>query len=214
MLIKVNKHNLCMWQHVTLTVLLNLILATWALWGIWQAKERGTVCECTVKYVCVRHWCSALFFFVIATCSPTLLHPLISSHLYLLFTPPPPPSPISPSSLSLSSGPWHYPSSTTLPTGEPYRLPVSTGTPLLFCWMSPTNGEMTRTKCRVSIRTKHKEYCHGWLNWNSTSHTHLISNKQWTLQIHNVAAKHLQVSMHFYCFGSIIRENDNVCIKG
>ncbi len=144
-------------------------------------------------------------------------HTTAPSHFLPSLSPfhsPTPQSLISPSSLSLSSGPWHYPSSTSLPTGEPYRLPVSTGTPLLFCWMSPTNGEMTRTKCGVSICTKHKEYCHGWVNWNSTSCTHLISNKQWTLQIHKFAAKHLQVSVHFYCFGSITRGNDNGYIKG
>lgn len=187
-----------MWQYVTLTVLLNLILATWALWGIWQVKERRSVWECTVC-MCMAVMHRSLLFCDCYLQSHTPLHPVISSNLYLLFTPPPPQPVISPSSPSLSSGPWHYPSSTTLPTGEPYRLPVSTGTPLLFCWMSPANGEMTRTKC-VSICTKQKECCHGWLNWNTTLRTHLITNKQWTLQIHKFAAKHLQVFVRFLLF--------------
>lgn len=128
-------------------------------------SKRQRECVWMYSMYCVYVRSSLLWLLPAVPHSCTLLFP---PYLYLLFTPPPPQPLVSPSSLSLSSGPWHYPSSTTLPTGEPYRLPVSTGTPLLFCWMSPTNGEMTRTKCVVSIcnkpKKKGKRSVLSWLN--------------------------------------------------
>lgn len=159
----------------------------------------------TVQCVWLMSW---LFLFFcdcyLLSHSPAPSHFLLSLSLFHSSTSTAPP-------FFPGSGPWHYPSSTTLPTGEPYRLAVSTGTPLLFSWMSPSNREMTWTKCMVSICTRPKkksggkENCHGWLNWNRTSCAPLITNKQWTLQIHKFAAKHSQAFVHFWCFGSITR---------
>lgn len=95
-------------------------------------------------------------------------------------------------SLSLSgSGPWHYPSGITLPTGEPCRPPASTGTPLLFSWMSHTNGEMT--EFAVCVRTKKKRRV--VLSWLTGLKLHLLTNKQQPLQI-NTFAKNRESCMY------------------
>ncbi len=60
-----------MWQHVTQTVLLNLILATWVLWSFWQVKERMCM---NVQYECV----SSLWLLPAVTHTPAPSHFLLS----------------------------------------------------------------------------------------------------------------------------------------
>ena len=178
---------------MTLTVLLNLILATWALGGIWQVKDRGSVCECTAG-ICM----ATMPLLWLLPAVPTLPYLLISTHLYLLFTPSPPPTP-PPLSRSLSSGPWHYPSNITLPTGEPYWLPASAGTPLPFLLNVSDKWRNDKNKmCGIYLYKARKyergERCHGWLSWSSTSRSQLITNEQWSLQNSQICRQRLASS--------------------
>lgn len=154
-----------------------------------------------------------IHFLVIATCSPTCMHPLISSYLYLLFTPSThtgPRIPFLPLSKQRSvtlSIQYNSPHGGAISAACLHRDPITFLLNVSYKWRND------KTKmCGVYLK-KGSTGCHGWLNWDSTSHTHLITNKKWTLQIHRFAIKHLQVSVHFYCFGSFTRGNDNACIK-
>lgn len=179
MCIKVNKHILCMWQHMT------WVLCP-VLWGI------GTVGECTI---CM---CMPLTLYIVLFCDCYLQsHTPAPSHFPLSLPPFHSPTPTAPH-IPLLPLAKQWSVTLSIQYKSPHRKAISAphGLHYFFCWMSPTSGVMTRTKCVVSICTKQKEYGHGWLNWNSTSHTHIITNKQWTLQIHKFSAKHMQVSVH------------------
>lgn len=164
--------------------------------------------------------CTALLFCDCYLRSCTLA-PSHFLHLHLLFTPPPPQPPRIP--LLLLSKQWSV--TLSIQYNSPHRRAISAaclhGDSITFfaeCLLQMEKWQEQNVWCLFVLspkkKTKKKEECrHGWLNWNSTSRTHLITNEQWTLQIHKFAAKHLQVSVHFYCFGSITRGNDNGCIK-
>lgn len=59
-------------------------------------------------------------------------------------------------------------------------------------------------------RREDEKRCHGWVNWKKA---HLITKKQWPLQIHKFAGKQLEFFEPFYCFGRTTTGNGTACMK-